>query len=126
MSEHIVKERVEAQITAIGVGMDCYASIVNFTRIYPDTLNVIYPTLGLTGEAGEVAEKVKKILRDKKGNIRIEEAREIAKELGDVLWYIAAISHDLGIPLSEVAVMNLDKLRDRESRGVLRGSGDNR
>ena len=82
--------------------------------------------LGLAGEAGEVADKVKKIVRDKKGKITDEDRLEIAKELGDVMWYVAGISRYLNIPLSEVAQMNLDKLESRLQRGKIGGSGDNR
>lgn len=93
--------------------------------IYPDEYHVTYPTLGLVGEAGEVAEKVKKIIRDKDGSFG-PHSEEIAKELGDVLWYVANIADDLGYTLSEIAQMNLEKLRSRKARNVISGSGDNR
>lgn len=86
----------------------------------------LYRTLGLAGEAGEVAEKVKKILRDKKGKINDSDKEEILKELGDVLWYIQALSDYFEVPLSEVAKGNLAKIHDRKKRGVSSGSGDNR
>jgi len=82
--------------------------------------------LGLVGEAGEVAEKYKKIIRDKDGVISDKDKQEIAKELGDVLWYISVMAHYLGITLEEIAHMNLDKLFARRERGTSRGSGDNR
>lgn len=82
--------------------------------------------LGLVGEAGEVAEKFKKIVRDKQGKITEEDKREIIKELGDVLWYISAIASYLDTPLEELAQKNLDKLFSRRDRGTARGSGDNR
>lgn len=82
--------------------------------------------LGLVGEAGEVAEKYKKLIRDKKGEISEEDRQEIVKELGDVLWYISAMADYMKVPLSEVAQKNLDKVFSRKSRGVSRGSGDNR
>lgn len=88
---------------------------------YPRKYAIIYPALGLTGEAGEVAEKVKKWLRDDTFN-----SDDIKKELGDVLWYIAALSADLGFSLEDVAQTNLDKLFSRKERNVLSGSGDNR
>jgi NTP pyrophosphatase (non-canonical NTP hydrolase) len=88
-----------------------------------DTLHWV---LGLNGEAGEVAEKVKKIIRDKQGVIDEKDKEELAKELGDVLWYIAVFAHQLGFTLDEVAAHNLDKLASRKERGVLGGSGDNR
>lgn len=94
---------------------------------YPDAgKNYIYPTLGLAGEAGEVAEKIKKILRDKSGAVSDEARIEIKKELGDVLWYLTQLSSELGIALDDVADGNLKKLHDRMERGVLSGSGDNR
>jgi NTP pyrophosphatase (non-canonical NTP hydrolase) len=89
--------------------------------IYPEAYKVIYPTLGLCGEAGEVAEKVKKQVRD--GNFN---RHEVAKELGDVLWYLANLANDIGYNLSEVAVISIDKLQSRKDRGVISGSGDNR
>jgi NTP pyrophosphatase (non-canonical NTP hydrolase) len=82
--------------------------------------------LGLVGEAGEVAEKFKKIIRDMDGEILVEDRLEIRKELGDVLWYIAALSDYLGFSLEEVGQKNIDKLLDRKARGVSGGSGDNR
>lgn len=82
--------------------------------------------LGLAGEAGEVAEKFKKILRDKQGKITDSDKQEITKELGDVLWYTSAIATYLGVPLQEVADKNLTKVLSRKSRGVSNGSGDNR
>jgi NTP pyrophosphatase (non-canonical NTP hydrolase) len=82
--------------------------------------------LGLVGEAGEVAEKFKKILRDKDANLSDADKAEIVKELGDVLWYISSITHYLGVPLQEVADVNLEKVHSRKKRGVTHGSGDNR
>lgn len=82
--------------------------------------------LGVTGEAGELADKVKKIMRDKRGEFDEEERLAILKELGDVLWYVAEVSLYLDMPLSELAQMNLDKLASRKARGALTGSGDER
>ena len=87
---------------------------------------VIYPALGLNGEAGEVAEKVKKILRDKNGEITETDALEIAKELGDVLWYICAMARDINFSLQDIAELNIQKLTSRAERNKLNGSGDNR
>lgn len=96
------------------------------TAIYPKRQRILYPALGLTGEAGEVSDKVKKVLRDKEGNFSAVTKEEIAKELGDVLWYVAMMARDIGYTLGEVAEMNIRKLEDRKLRGKLGGSGDNR
>ena len=82
--------------------------------------------MGLCGEAGEVSEKFKKLLRDAGGNITEEFKQEVAKELGDVLWYINALSKKLDISLEEVAQANIEKIESRKNRGVQHGSGDNR
>lgn len=88
--------------------------------------NWVYPVLGLGGESGEVLEKFKKILRDDDGKILDEKKDLIKKELGDVLWYVAAICSELGISMSEVAKLNMEKLQSRKNRGKLKGSGDSR
>ena len=81
---------------------------------------------GLVGESGEVAEKFKKLIRDKQGKISEEDKQEILKELGDILWYVNAVSTLLGSSLDEVAQKNLDKVLSRKARGATQGSGDNR
>ena len=97
------------------------------TAIYPNVgSNFVYPTLGLAGEAGEVADKIKKILRDKNGQINDTDRQEISKELGDVLWYVAQMATELNLSLDEVAQNNLTKLLSRLERNVLGGNGDNR
>lgn len=96
------------------------------TAIYPLSHAIVYPTLGLTGEAGEVADKVKKTIRDYNGEFSPELRREIALELGDVMWYAATLARDLGFSLQEVAQMNIDKLESRNRRNKIHGSGDNR
>ncbi len=97
------------------------------TAIYPDLgKNFIYPTLGLTGEAGEVAEKVKKIIRDRGGVMDDETRLLLAQELGDVLWYVAQLATELGLSLDDVATENVKKLLSRLDRGVISGSGDTR
>lgn len=103
-----------------------YQKLAATTMVYGAGVKVIYPTLGLAGEAGEVAEKMKKVLRDNNGVFTEEKVEEIKKELGDVLWYLAAISSDLNINLEDVAQMNIDKLFKRKEKGKLHGSGDNR
>lgn len=97
------------------------------TALYPNQgSNFIYPVLGLTGEAGEVAEKIKKVLRDKNGQIDDATRTDIKKELGDVLWYVAQLATELGLSLDDVAISNLEKLFERKRRDMLHGSGDNR
>lgn len=106
---------------------DVYQKKCKKTAIYPIIgKGFVYPTLGLLGEAGEVAEKVKKIFRDEKGKITKEKRTEIAKELGDVMWYLSQISTELGVKLSKVVKLNLEKLSSRKMRDKLHGSGDNR
>ena len=105
------------------------------TAVYPKEYKTIYPALGMNGEAGEVADKVKKVLRDSelivrdgRGAIVLPDAKreELAKEVGDVLWYVATMAYDLGYSLDEIAEMNIQKLASRKQRGQLSGSGDNR
>jgi len=86
----------------------------------------IYPTIGLCGEAGEVAEKVKKIIRDGNGYYSPKDVSEIKKELGDVLWYVSEIAKVFKIKLEDIANANIDKLKSRKERGKIHGSGDNR
>lgn len=88
--------------------------------------DLLHWVLGINGEAGEIAEKVKKIIRDKNAIVSEEDKAELAKEVGDVLWYLAVFAHHLDIPLEKIAQQNLDKLQSRKKRGVLQGSGDNR
>ena len=97
------------------------------TARYPDAgANPIYPTLGLCGEAGEVADKVKKVLRDRQGNFSPEVIADLQLELGDVLWYVAQLATELGLELEQIAQSNLDKLASRAARNVIGGSGDRR
>jgi NTP pyrophosphatase (non-canonical NTP hydrolase) len=97
------------------------------TAIYPNAgSNFVYPTLGLAGEAGEVAEKIKKVIRDDNGIVSEEKKQEIKKELGDVFWYVAQIATELDLNLDDVARANLEKLFSRMDREKLNGSGDNR
>jgi NTP pyrophosphatase (non-canonical NTP hydrolase) len=87
---------------------------------------VIYPTLGLVNEAGEVAGKIKKVFRDKDGQISEETRDALKAELGDVLWYLSQVATELDLSLDEIAEYNIDKLMDRLERGKIRGDGDNR
>ena len=96
------------------------------TAAYPREAWLVYPGLGLAGEAGEVAEHVKKAVRDDGGEVTDERRAAMSKELGDVLWYVAQLASELSLDLDEVARENLDKLFSRQRRGVLSGSGDER
>ena len=87
---------------------------------------VIYPTLGLVNEAGEVAGKIKKVFRDKDGEINAETRDALKAELGDVLWYMAQVATELDLTLDEIAEYNIAKLMDRLERGKIKGDGDNR
>ena len=109
-----------------------YQNLALSTAIYPRKYETIYPALGLCGEAGEVAEKVKKSIRDDFGRCPASYWQEkqfkedLTKELGDVLWYISALASDLDISLNEIAENNLLKLASRKKRNKIGGSGDNR
>ncbi len=87
---------------------------------------VIYPTLGLVNEAGEVAGKIKKVFRDKDGEINAETRDALKAELGDVLWYMAQVATELDLTLDEIAEYNIKKLYSRFERGKIKGDGDNR
>lgn len=125
------------------VKLDDYQEAAIRYDTYPDFLNgmmkyskdgimigtepgLMEKVLGLPGEAGEAADKFKKVLRDKNGIISSHDREEIVKELGDVLWYLAMIAEYLEVPLSEVANMNLEKLESRLERNKIHGNGDNR
>ncbi len=103
-----------------------YQRLSRRTAEYPREAWLSYPALGLAGEAGEVAEHAKKAIRDDRGEIRPERRAKMAKELGDVLWYVAQLASELELELEEIAQANLDKLASRQRRGVLSGSGDER
>ena len=103
--------------------LDMYQKVAKTTAIYPREQAIIYPSLGLTGEAGEVANKVKKIIRDGTNQNTIQ---EISNEIGDVLWYVALLADDIGCKLSDIANDNLIKLENRKKKGTLHGSGDGR
>ena len=109
-----------------GMKFSEYEELVKETAIYPETHRILYPALGMAGEAGEVANKVKKIIRDGIKDQPEDWRQQIAKEIGDVLWYCAALAYDLNVPLSLIAAQNKDKLLARKEKGTLGGSGDNR
>ena len=106
-NEYQTKSRLTAQFPSIGH-------------------SVIYPTLGLVNEAGEVAGKIKKVFRDKGGEINEETKSALKAELGDVLWYLAQVATELDLSLDEIAEYNINKLMDRLERGKIKGDGDNR
>ena len=106
-NEYQTKSRLTAQFPSIGH-------------------SVIYPTLGLVNEAGEVAGKIKKVFRDKDGEINEETKSALKAELGDVLWYLAQVATELDLTLDEIAEYNIEKLMDRLERGKIKGDGDNR
>mgnify|MGYP003118141139 FL=1 len=100
---------------------DFYEERASLTAIYPKEKALEYLALGLTSEAGEVAGKVKKLIRDGKGD-----KKAIASEIGDVLWYCAMLAKETEVPLNDIMKDNLKKLYSRKERGTLQGSGDNR
>ena len=106
--------------------LDMYQQVAKTTAIYPREQAIIYPTLGLTGEAGEVANKVKKIIRDGSNSKDQRLVSEIKSEIGDCLWYISVLADDIGCKLSDIANTNLIKLANRKEKGTIHGSGDDR
>ena len=106
--------------------LDMYQQVAKQTAIYPREQAIIYPTLGLTGEAGEVANKVKKIIRDGTNKNNENLVQEISAEIGDCLWYISVLADDIGVKLSDIANNNLEKLENRKKKGTIHGSGDDR
>lgn len=116
-----------ALVEESGLDFNAYQAAARQTAKYPDLgRNLAYPTLGLAGETGEVAERVKKMIRDDNSVLTPERREALKAELGDVLWYVAAICSELDLPLSEVAEYNIRKLRDRQARNVISGDGDTR
>jgi NTP pyrophosphatase (non-canonical NTP hydrolase) len=111
--------------TFLRVKLSDYQRRSRATAVYPDAgANLTYPALGLCGEAGEAAEKVKKAIRDDGGVLTDERRDALAAELGDVLWYVAQLATEARLDLDEIAESNLDKLLSRRERAVLHGSGD--
>ncbi len=108
-----------------------YSTQAMSTDLFEKTDDITNPAMlekvfGLCGEAGEVAEKFKKLLRDKGGVASDDDKKELAKELGDILWYINSVGSYLGYDLEQIAQMNLDKVLSRKARNQTHGSGDNR
>ena len=108
--------------------MNEYQKIASSTAVFEhDSVNeLIYTTLGLAGETGEVVEKIKKLYRNDNGIISDEKKEDIKREMGDVLWYLSQMARVLDLDLEEVAQANIDKLKDRQERDVLKSQGDNR
>jgi len=116
-------------LTSNALELEEYQRMTDTTAIYPEAGDgsaqaLAYVTLGLTGEAGEVANKVKKILRDSSGVVSDAVREDLLKETGDILWYLARLATELGASLGQVGQDNLNKLLDRKERGVIGGSGD--
>jgi NTP pyrophosphatase (non-canonical NTP hydrolase) len=104
-----------------------YQKLSRETAIYPNLGgNLAYPTLGLCGESGEVAEKIKKMYRDDNGLLTENRRTELKKELGDVLWYVSNVAVEAGLSLDDIAFENIQKLHKRKEENKLHGSGDNR
>lgn len=99
-----------------------YQEFIKSMKVYPTGHKIVYPALGLMGEAGEISEKIKKWLR---GDRELDRDA-LLSELGDPLWYIAALADDLGYTLQEVVDRNYEKLTSRKDRNVIKGDGDNR
>lgn len=118
---------ITSEVNEIGMTLDEYQDLAMESAIYPPDSAIIYPALGLASEAGEVMGKLAKRLRDAEGDLTDPKFLDsIALELGDVLWNVAALAHDLGWSLETIADRNLSKLASRSERGVLGGSGDDR
>ena len=103
-----------------------YQRLSRRTAGYPRAEWLAYPALGLAGEAGEVANQAKKVIRDDGSELTEERRAAMSKELGDVLWYVAQLATELDLDLDAVAAENLEKLASRQRRGVLHGAGDER
>ncbi len=106
---------------------DEYQKRCKKTAVYPKIgKNFTYPTIGLMGEAGEVSNKIKKLIRDDRSKITPLRRDELKAEIGDLMWYTAQLSTELGLKLSDIAKYNLEKLAKRQKENKIHGSGDNR
>lgn len=129
MSEEVAQYGITAICEAPdnkGVTLNEYQRRALETAVYPEEYNIVYPALGMAGEAGEVADKVKKVLRDNNADFSPLKCEEIAMEIGDVLWYCAVLADRIGYSLDTIGRMNNRKLKSRQLRGKLGGDGDNR
>ena len=125
--EYQIDSRVTATYPAYVPYVDGQLNFEQQKHIFEDSAyDLIYPLLGLSGETGEVIEKVKKIIRNKNGVVSEEDREDIKKELGDVLWYLTQIASDLDIDLESVAKTNIKKICSRKERGLVLGEGDDR
>ena len=103
-----------------------YEKIAMSTKVGWNNNEILYPLIGMCGETGEVADKIKKVLRDKNGKFSESDSLEILKEIGDTLWYMTALCHDLGYTLKDAANINLEKVTKRREDNTIHGEGDNR
>jgi NTP pyrophosphatase (non-canonical NTP hydrolase) len=111
----------------VEMNFDEYQEMAKSTAIYPEQAQIVYPSLGVASEAGEVAGTVKKWIRDDRSAVMgIERQQKLTKEIGDTLWYLANLCTDIGVSLERVARENIEKLQSRQDRGVLEGDGDER
>jgi NTP pyrophosphatase (non-canonical NTP hydrolase) len=121
--EQIREKWPNADLSHLGMTLNDYQKFTDSTRSFPEKHAIVYPALGLSEEAGEVAGKVKKWLR---GDTEKLDVDRVKKEMGDVLWYLASLATDLGITLEDVAQTNIEKLTKRKETGTLKGDGDDR
>jgi NTP pyrophosphatase (non-canonical NTP hydrolase) len=127
--QEVVNDYNTPETEPVDMDMDslqAYQEFVRSTKAYDAEYALVYPILGLTNEAGEVAGKLKKIMRDENGQLSQASFHALVAELGDVLWYVTAVADDLGITISDIFYENYKKLSSRKARGVIKGSGDNR
>ncbi len=112
---------------SIGLSFNDYQRLATTTAVYPKAgNNIYYPALGLSGEAGEVCNKISKIIRDFNDIVTDEMKMSLEKELGDVIWFVSRLATELGLSLDEIAENNIRKIQSRKHRNKLHGSGDNR
>lgn len=126
----VENDRLNCQVEeAPGDSLNSYQTGAESTAIYPhrgEWAGLVYTVMGLAGEAGEVSNKVQKIMRDKESSLTDTDRLDLAKEVGDVLWYVALTARELGMDLQDVAQLNLEKLKARQSRDTIKGKGDER
>ena len=121
-----LKKEADEYMNSNAMSFKEYQDFCKTTAIYRAEVSLLYPALGLTGEAGEVANKVKKLVRDGIENLPYDWKEQIAAEIGDVLWYLANLANDLGLNLNDIAKTNLKKLSTRSKNNTITGSGDDR